>query len=54
MQRIIDQCDELLERFEEGPIGQRWHTPVRQDFVDLVRIVRKLAATIDRDQTEID
>ena len=53
MQRIIDKCDELLERYD-GPTGMRFHTPVRQDFVDLIQIVRELAATIQHGEIEID
>jgi hypothetical protein len=59
---VIEKCEELLTRFGEkrtgdcgnGRIGLRWHTPDRQDFVDLIHAVKRLAETIDRDQTEID
>jgi hypothetical protein len=43
MNKIIEQCEELLDRFERAPIGQRWHTPDRKDFTDLIKIVKKLA-----------
>lgn len=58
MQRIIDKCDELLARFDEqAPVGQRWHTPTRQDFIDLTTCVKKLAEHVRKEEeasVEID
>ena len=55
MQGIIDRLDVLLERFEETkPVGNRWHTPTRQDFIELTKCVKDLAETIQRDGVEID
>jgi hypothetical protein len=55
MQRIIDQLDEILEGFDEkAPMGHRFHTPTRQDFVALTKCVKQMAEQIQNEGIEID
>ena len=55
MQRVIEQLDEILERFDEkAPMGHRFHTPTRQDFVDLTKCVKQIAQNIQNEGIEID
>ena len=55
MQKIIDQLDALLDRFDDqAPVGMRWHTPTRQDFIDLTKCVKQIAEAIQKDAEEID
>jgi hypothetical protein len=55
MQSTIEGCNALLERFDESaPVGHRFHTVTRQDFVELVKCVKMLAETLQREHEEID
>ena len=53
--KIISTLDAILERFDEkAPMGHRFHTLTRQDFVDLTKCVKQLAEKIQMDGVEID
>ena len=56
MQRIIDKCEEILSRFDTktGRIGVNWHTMTTDDFVMLVKCVKEMAQTLQREGEEID
>lgn len=58
MQGIIETCEEILKRFDEGaPVGQRYHTMTKQDFIALTKCVKKLAEHIKKEEeasVEID
>lgn len=56
MQKLIDRCNDLLERFDSKNVlpGVHWHTPTREDFVELTAIVKKLVETLQHDGEEID
>ena len=55
MDKIIQRLEEILEHFDEkAPMGQRFHTPTRQDFVDLTKCVKQIAQNIQNEGIEID
>lgn len=55
MDKIIQRLEEILERFDEkAPMGHRFHTPTRQDFVDLTKCVKQIAQNIQNEGIEID
>jgi hypothetical protein len=55
VQKIMDKLDEVIERFEsKAPVGTRFHTPNRQDFVELAQCVKELIYLLQKDGEEID
>jgi len=55
LDKIIQRLEEILERFDEkAPVGQRFHTPTRQDFIDLTKCVKQIAQNIQNEGIEID
>lgn len=55
MQKIIDELDDIIVRFDErAPLGQRFHTVTKQDFLDLAKCARALAVEMQNTGVEID
>ena len=56
MQKLIDRCVELLERFDSKSQlpGVHWHTPTREDFVELTSIVKALIEKLQCEGEELD
>ena len=49
MQDVIEKCEELLARFDEkAPLGHRWHTPTRQDFIELAACSKAIAQHVQK------
>lgn len=55
MQQVIDKLNAIIDRFEGAqPLGYRWHTATREDFIDLTQAVKRLAEELQKSGEEID